>query len=105
MPLFETPWEDLIQPTGHRLWRFYTFRQGLSVIKVSGHYVNRLVLAEDDLISLVQGVDWFLGGHIYDISEAVAADLVADGYTVRYRYGDGPYGSGPYGLSDYGSGG
>lgn len=44
----------------------------------------------------------YLGGHIYDITDAEAAILVADGYTVDYSqedYGSGIYGSGSYGGS------
>lgn len=47
-------------------------------------------------------VDLYLGGHIYDITDAQAVVLVANGYTVDYsqlNYGSGTYGSGSYGGS------
>lgn len=42
----------------------------------------------------------YLGGHIYSVSDAEAAILVAAGYTLDYSvasYGSGAYGDGAYG--------
>lgn len=53
----------------------------MSVIRVSGE----LALVKSPFVSQLvgdEGVDWFLGGRIYTVSAAVAAELVAAGYTV-----------------------
>lgn len=51
--------------------------RGRSVIWESGHFVTR---DEPDSTGRVEGVDLFLGGHVYTISDAMAAVLTADGY-------------------------
>lgn len=58
--------------------------RGRSVLKVSGHYVTRDTPTTDDLTAAGrEGTEWFLGGHLYDISDAVGTALVADGYTIE----------------------
>ena len=54
--------------------------RGRSVVKTAGHYVTRDVLYDGDLVGLTPGVDYFLGGHVYVVSPAVATALTADGY-------------------------
>lgn len=52
---------------------------GMSVIKVAGHFVTVDNPSTDQLIGR-DGVDWFLGGHVYVVTQAVADALTADGY-------------------------
>ena len=67
-------------PVQKRLMRYYRpLERGHSVIKVGGHYVTVDV---PDTTDLIEGRDFFLGGHIYSITDAVATALLADGYTV-----------------------
>ena len=60
--------------------RYYNqLPRGRSILYTGGHYVTRDMI---DTTNLTEGVNFFLGGHIYIVSDAVAAALFADGYTV-----------------------
>lgn len=66
-----------------RLMRHYSpLERGRSVVFVNGHYVTVDVPEQSLLDTLVQGETYFLGGHEYEVSDAVAAALIADGYEV-----------------------
>lgn len=66
-----------------RLFRYYGPNpQGVSVLKRAGHYETVLNPVQDELETLVDGVTSFLGGHVYTVSDAVAALLVADGFVT-----------------------
>lgn len=68
---------------GVKALRRYVFDEGLTVVMVNGHYVTRIVAADVDPSSLVEGVDFFLGGKAaVPVSAAVKEQLEADGYTV-----------------------
>jgi hypothetical protein len=89
MPTFVAPLvEDLVwvnaetPPLARRLFRYYDSFRGRSVVLVDGHYVvmdnpDQLLLA-----GLTEGVDYFLGGHVYQVTDEVAAALVTDGLEV-----------------------
>lgn len=65
----------------YRLFRYLGPQPvGQSVVRVGGTY--RTVPVPDQLLleGLTQGVDYFLGGHEYVITDEVAVDLTADGY-------------------------
>jgi len=65
----------------YRLFRYYGGNPvGRSVVLVSGHYVTIDYPSQETLASLTIGQDYFLGGHYYDVTAAVAAALTADGY-------------------------
>lgn len=64
------------------LFRYYGGNpRGLSVVKVAGHYTTVDGPSADTLVG-TEGVDWFLGGHTYTVTAAVATALGADGYTT-----------------------
>ena len=42
----------------------------------------RVPVGLGDLDGLVDGEDYFLGGHVYEVSDEVAAELTTAGYTV-----------------------
>jgi hypothetical protein len=63
------------------LSKFTTYRQGLTVVKRGGTYVTEESTIRDGTDG-VEGIDYFLGGHIYTgIPDGVAAELIADGYS------------------------
>lgn len=66
------------------LMRHYRpLERGRSVLKIAGHYVTRDIPSTDDLVAAgEEGTDWFLGGHLYVVTNAVAIALAADGYSV-----------------------
>lgn len=67
------------------LMRHYApLTRGRSVLKVAGHYVTRDIPATNDLIAAGrEGFEWFLGGHLYIVTDAVATALLADGYELQ----------------------
>lgn len=88
-------------------WGRYTIPVGQSVVEVDGTFRVMPYPWLGTISPLTEGVEYFLGGRTYDITDAVALALVADGFTVigapgdpgggTFAYGDGPYGEGPYG--------
>jgi hypothetical protein len=63
------------------LSKFTTYRQGLTVVKRGGTYVTEESTIRDGTDG-VEGIDYFLGGHVYTgIPDGVAAELIADGYS------------------------
>ncbi len=62
-------------------WGRFSAPVGVSVVKVDGSYTNLANPTHDEL-SGVEGADWFRGGYHYEVSEDIAADLIADGYSV-----------------------
>lgn len=78
----DVPWVNTqTRGLARRLFRYYgPAPRGHSVIKAAGVY--RIVDTPDQLTleGLVLGLDYFIGGHIYPVSEEVADDLIADGF-------------------------
>ena len=62
------------------LFSRYTTTTGVSVVKVDGTYTTVPYPWLGTIADLTEGVDYFLGGHIYEVSESVASALAADGY-------------------------
>lgn len=68
-----------------RLFRHYKARtRGLSVVKISGVYatVDTPTSTQLDAAGGRDGIDFFRGGHIYTVTQAVADALAAAGYTT-----------------------
>ena len=64
----------------YELWKFYGGqRVGVSVVLIDGHYVS-ISYPSQDLLTGTEGIDYFLGGHEYIVSDPVADQLVEDGY-------------------------
>lgn len=66
-------------------WIFrFRLPQASSVIKKNGHYVLKRGVSQDELWAAGEaGVDYFVGGNLYVVSEGVAAALEADGFDVQ----------------------
>jgi hypothetical protein len=63
-----------------RLFRYFGGNpKGMSVVTVAGHFVTVDTPTMDQLVG-TEGVNWFLGGHVYVVTQAVADALAADGY-------------------------
>lgn len=80
MATFTPPTIDEAPAGRGPLFGRYKLARGISLILTNGHYVERRYPADVDLIGLTEGSDYFIGGHVYDVSAAVAAALAADGF-------------------------
>lgn len=57
--------------------------RGRSVLKIAGHYTTVDTPTTDQQNTAGrEGYEWFLGGHLYVVTDAVATALAADGYSV-----------------------
>lgn len=99
MPSFTPPTQQQGVRTGDRLFDRYTVPVGLSVVRSGGSFATTPYPWLGDLDGLEEGTDYFLGGRTYVVTDAVAAELTAAGYTVvdEAGYGIDPYGSGGFG--------
>lgn len=73
----------------YRSWRHYGGNPaGVSVVKVNGVYttIRTPTSTQLDAAGGRDGIDFFLGGHVYTVTQAVADALTAAGYTT----GDDP---------------
>ena len=91
MPTFKGPVQLFQYPTGSRLLDRMRPQRGVTVYSTDGGATWKtavypfqgdigLVDGQGFPNSRVEGVDYFLGGHTYTISSAVAAQLTAAGY-------------------------
>jgi len=86
-------------------WGRFTIEVGQSVVRVGGLLVLHPYPLNSELLPLTEGVDYFLGGRTYTVSDETAAELVAAGFTVGDvppvedddGFGEGGFGSGPFG--------
>jgi hypothetical protein len=103
MPTFEPPTVKQGVP-GDVLFSRFGSRVGQSVVKKGGVFVLDPFPWLGDLTGLVDGRDYFLGGHLYVIDASTAAALTAAGFTVTpdAGYGQLGYGIGPLGIRGYG---
>lgn len=100
-PTFETPMRTSEEPLRH-----YRLTQGMTVIRNGGSFQTIQYPTSDQLTAAGEnGVDFFMGGYVYEVGADTAAQLQAAGYTLtlaansgRHTYGHGAYGSGPYGV-------
>ena len=83
MPIFTPPTVSYAWPTRDRLTSRLKVPRGIAVLTDgAGGWIENEFPYLGDLLDLVDGVDYFLGGHRYFISSALAASLRAAGYTV-----------------------
>lgn len=76
---FTTPYIEEGVQTGHRLFDRMRFRKGLTVLKLGSEYVELRFPSQDEL---AEANLYYLGGHVYTVSDSEAADLVSAGYEV-----------------------
>lgn len=67
---------------GDPLFSRYGVSVGVTIIKKGGVFVEQPYPWLGELAGLTDGVDYFLGGRVYEVTDAVAADLAASGYTA-----------------------
>jgi len=80
---FKPPTIEIPMPTAIEPLRHYRITKGLSVVRVSGAFQTINTPSDIQLQAAGrEGTDYFVGGHEYEISAAVAAELQAAGYTV-----------------------
>jgi hypothetical protein len=80
MPSFTPPTE--LQSSDDILFGRYSIPVGQSVVKVDGTYRTTPYPWLGEIADLTEGVDYFLGGRTYEVTDAVATALQADGYTT-----------------------
>lgn len=67
----------------HRILRFATLPQAMSVVRSNGILIARRGVSQDELTAAGEmGVDYFIGGSSYIVSNAVAVELEAAGFVV-----------------------
>jgi hypothetical protein len=69
----------------YRLWRHYGGNPvGVSVVRVNGVYttIRTPTTTQLEAAGNREGIDFFLGGHVYMVTDAVSTALIADGYTT-----------------------
>lgn len=90
MPTFQPPYADTLPPTvpgipgndpaAYRLLRHFKNRaHGQTVLLLDGAYVT---LEHPSQNQLDAATEVYLGGHVYEVSDGVAASLTAAGFTV-----------------------
>jgi hypothetical protein len=82
MPTFVTPTQEQGVRRGDALFDRYTIPVGVSVVKRAGVYTETPFPWLGEIADLIEGTDYFLGGRTYTVTDAVAAALQADGFTV-----------------------
>jgi len=87
------------QASDHPFWGRYQTQYALSVVWDGAKFVDVSVPMTDDLALLEDGKTYFLGGHIYVVTDEVAAALQASGYTVEENpaFGEGGFGDKGFG--------
>lgn len=78
-PTFEAPMQTLVRP-----FNYFRLTYAASIVRVNGT-LTEVLAPNTDLLTAAgeEGVDYFLGGRIYDVSAATKAELQAAGYTVE----------------------
>lgn len=80
MPTFEPPTRK--QYGEDRLFSRYGVQVGISLVWNGSHFIETPYPWLGEIADLEDGVTYFLGGHVYDVSSEVADLLIADGYEV-----------------------
>lgn len=77
MPTFAGPTVEEAQPDSGPLLERYAIARGVTVVLRSGTWTTERFPSLD---GLVEGTDYFLGGHTYSITSGMAATLTAAGF-------------------------
>jgi len=97
VPLFSPPTYEEGINTRQSPLRYFRITKASSVVRRDGVLVTVRTPFTDDLVG-TEGVDWFLGGHEYNVSDATFIELGAGGFLSDTGYGQGLYGVGAYGA-------
>lgn len=87
--------EESIQ-TSVKPVRYYRYTWANSIVRING-VLTSVRSPSGDLLTGEPGVDYFLGGHEYLVSDEIADELTLGGFIQTVGYGLRPYGYGPYG--------
>ena len=104
MPTFTPPTREENIPL-RGWWSRYSIAVGKSVVKVSGVMTLHPFPTLQELEELTEGVDYFLGGYTYTVTDAVADELRAAGFVMDGDvdeedppgFGEGGFGFGAFG--------
>lgn len=100
MPTFTPPsWEEGIN-TKQRPLNYFRTTVSASVVRVDGQFVTiRTPSIYQCEAAGAEGTDFFIGGHIYDVADAIADELELAGYPVErgQGFGGGGFGEGGFG--------
>ena len=80
MPTFTPP--TRLEASSDPFFGRYRIPVGESVVRVNGTFTTQPYPWLGDLDGLAEGEDYFLGGHEYVVSDEIAVELSAAGYTV-----------------------
>lgn len=79
MPTFNPPTHQVgLENKG--FWSYFQTNAGLSVVRVNGTLTLHPYPENPDLLVLIEGTDYFLGGRTYTVTQAVANELTAAGF-------------------------
>ena len=106
MPTFTPPTRFEFSGGNDALFSRFKVEVGISVVKKAGHYLTVTTPWLGEIAALTEGKDWFQGGRTYDITDAVATALRADGFTIDgdvtpgdpAGFGEGGFGEGGFGA-------
>lgn len=99
MPTFEPPTYPVEVPRHLTGGPRYRLHESNSVVRISGVLtIVKSPTSEQLEAAGVEGEDYFIGGRVYIITDATAAELETLGYSITaLGYGESGYGLGPYG--------
>lgn len=99
MTLFTPPTYRVVQPTTRTGGPRFGIDQGVSIVRINGVLRTVQRPSPAQLRDAGQeGIDWFIGGHIYNVDAQVAGELEAAGFDVSPAgFGEGGFGLGPFG--------
>lgn len=95
MPIFTPPTHEEPIRSDVRPLNYFRYTWAASIVRVSGTLKSVRSPSEDLLTGLENGKDYFLGGYEYLITDEVADELTAAGFSDGLRptgYGVGLYG-------------
>lgn len=99
MPAFTPPTVGQPLDPLDRLFCRYSLRVGQSVLLRDGTYEVTPYPWIGELEDLVEGEEYFLGGRTYEVTDAIADALEADGFTTDRTAG---YSEGEFDDEEYG---
>ena len=90
MPVFTPPVRSERIPTNEKPFKFYTRPVSMSVVYRNSRFQEVRTPTQEETDALEEGVTWFCGGHTYNVSDATATLLQADGFETTPDLG--PFG-------------
>lgn len=95
---FEPPTHEEGIRTDIRPLNYYRLTYANSIVRVGGTLTSVRSPSVEQLEGLEEGTDFFRGGRVYEVTDAIANELEIGGFIPNtHGYGLGPYGYGPYG--------